>query len=263
MTTEDSSTHIDLSAHIAATYRTLRIVLVAVGFALPLVLWLGYYIFTRDLHLQNSMSAYYHAGNGVMRGWFVGSLFAIGALLFVYQGFTSPEDYALDVAGVLALGIALFPMPWPVGEKNNPFSLHGICAFLFFLCIAYVCIFQASATLKLIGNETRLKRYRWTYRALGIAMVASPVIAFILTLVPWFRSSLVFFIEAAGVYVFALYWLIKSREIRETQADHKAARGELRAPRVQRLPDLFRELSITPASDQNTRSQGASTGHEK
>ncbi len=203
MTTEDSSTHIDLSAHIAATYRTLRFVLVAVGFALPLVLWLGYYIFTRDLHLQNSMSAYYHAGNGVMRGWFVGSLFAIGALLFVYQGFTSPEDYALDVAGVLALGIALFPMPWPVGEKNNPFSLHGICAFLFFLCIAYVCIFQASATLKLIGNETRLKRYRWTYKALGIAMVASPVIAFILTLVPWFRSSLVFFIERLHVGNFA------------------------------------------------------------
>ena len=53
------------------------------------------------------MSAYYHAGQGVMRNEFVGILFAVGALLFAYQGYSRFEDCALNLAGVLALGIAL------------------------------------------------------------------------------------------------------------------------------------------------------------
>lgn len=51
----------NLIAHITATYRTLRLVLVFVGVLLPLVLWLGYGSKTGDWTLQNSMSAYYHA----------------------------------------------------------------------------------------------------------------------------------------------------------------------------------------------------------
>jgi hypothetical protein len=263
MPTVKSNDNIVLSNQIAETYNTLRVVLVVIGFALPPLLWLGYYICTGDPQLQDSMSAYYYAGNGVMRGWFVGCLFAIGALLFVYQGFTPPEDYALDIAGILALGVALFPMAWPVGKEDHRFTVHGICAFLFFLCIAYVCIFQASATLKLIRNKIRLKRYRRTYKVLGILMIVSPAAAFILTLIPWFRSSLLFFVEAGGVYVFAVYWLIKSREIRETQADHKAVRGELCAPRIHSLGDIFRERSVTDVSDPDVTTDGISPGREK
>jgi hypothetical protein len=76
-------------------------------------------------------------------------------------------------------------------------------------------------------------------------MVASPVAAFILSLLPWFRGALIFFIEAAGVYVFALYWLVKSREIRETEADQKAAHGKLQVPQPAKLSDAFREFAIT------------------
>jgi hypothetical protein len=63
------------------------------------------------------MSAYYHAidslypdqgipGQGSMRNEFVGILFAVGALLFAYQGYSRLEDYALNLAGVLALETA-------------------------------------------------------------------------------------------------------------------------------------------------------------
>jgi hypothetical protein len=241
----------DLSTHIAATYRTLRLALVIIGFALPPLLALGYSIATNDWQLQESLSQYYWAGGGVVRSWFVGLLFAVGALLFVYHGFTAPEDYALNFAGVFALGVAIFPMPL----EKRALTFHGFCAISFFVSIAYVCIFQASATLSLIKDKKRRERYRSTYKTLGIAMATSPVAAFALSVIPWLRGSRVFFVEAAGVYVFALYWLVKSREIWETQADHKAARGKLHATQSAKLSDAFRELPVRQVAGSDSRQQ--------
>jgi hypothetical protein len=238
----------DLSTHISATYATLRLVLVVIGFVLPPLLWIGGYVFAKE-PLAGSLSAYYYAGDGVMRNWFVGSLFVVGGLLFAYKGYTQLEDYALNFAAGFALLVALFPMTGPVragdGQTgDNPFSIHGICAAAFFVCIAYVCIFQASATVTLIADEARRKRYRRKYRTLGILMLLSPVIAFILTLLPWLRNSLIFFVEAAGVYVFASYWGVKSWEIRETQADQRAATGKIQTQQPDKLTDVFRESSV-------------------
>ncbi len=158
----------DLSAHISGTYRTLRLGIAVVAFALPWLLWLGGKI-RADLPLQDSMSAYYHAslasgpgpaGQGVMRDVFVGTLIAVGTILLLYQGITRLEDYALNAGGVLAMGVALVPMAWPPGSGQGGFSLHGACAVAFFLCIAYVCIFRAADTLRLISDEGRRARYR-------------------------------------------------------------------------------------------------------
>ena len=89
------------------------------AFAFPLLLWIGGYVLAK-LPLAGSMSAYYHAsdflhpeqgppGDGVMRNEFVGILFAVGALLVVYQGYSWLEDYALNAAGALALEMPCFP----------------------------------------------------------------------------------------------------------------------------------------------------------
>jgi hypothetical protein len=56
----------DLSTHISATYATLRLVLVVIGFVLPPLLWIGGYVFAKE-PLAGSLSAYYYAGDGVMR----------------------------------------------------------------------------------------------------------------------------------------------------------------------------------------------------
>jgi hypothetical protein len=224
---------------------TLRWVLVFVAVILPPLLWAGYYILTGRLRVLDSMSSYYHAGGGVMRGWFVGFLFAVAAMLIVYHGFTRLEDWALNLAGASAVGVAIFPMTWPPGGNHNPISLHGVCAVGFFVCIAYVCVFQASATLALIADRTRQKRYRRTYRLLGTLMVLSPAAVFLLTTITSLRSSHIFFIEAVGVWVFASYWCFKTREISETRADHRAASGNLQRPAA-RLKDAFRQLSVTP-----------------
>jgi hypothetical protein len=228
---------IELSDHMLSTYRTLRLTLVAVALLLPWVLWLGGYYFSNgQLGLQSSMSAYYHT---VMRNGFVGVLFAISGLLAAYKGYRPAENVALNFAAVFAVLIAVFP-----SEAGSRW--HGIFAVSFFLCIAYVCIFCASATLSLV-SEGKQKRYRVIYKLLGMAMVVSPAIAAILSEVLRLRSSYIFIAEAAGVYAFAAYWGVKTREIRETDADRKAAKGELQLEAGAGAADAVQELQVEPA----------------
>ena len=258
-----SSEPVDLGEHMLATYQTLRVVLFSIALIFPWVLWIGGYVSRHHLELQGSMSAYYHAnadsdrefagreqpehqriqldsGRGVMRNWFVGVLFTISALLIVYKGYRPAEDVALNLAGVFAVLVALFPMAWD--GPGLPF--HGIFAGCFFVCIAYVCIFCASATLPLV-KEARRTYYRRAYKLLGYAMVVSPLVAAILNWGLGFRSSYLFFAETCGVYAFAIYWLVKTLEIRETNADRRAASGELQLPAGKGPLDAIREIPVT------------------
>jgi hypothetical protein len=237
---------VDISKHMLATYQTLRVALCVIALLFPWVLWLGGYI--NHVELQPSMSDYYGAG-GVMRDWFVGILFSISGLLFVYKGYRPAEDMALNLGGILAALVALFP-------NTSDLPYHGIFAVCFFLCIAYVCIFCASATLTLVKDERRAANYRRSYKWLGYAMVLSPVIATI----PWFlgfRGRFIFFAETCGVYAFAIYWLVKTIEIRETNADRKAAQGELQLPPGKGPSDAIREIPVTYVERQNTDVTGA------
>ena len=230
----------NLSQHVAATYKALRLGVAVIAFVFPLLLWIGG-IFAAGLPLEGSMSAYYHAGNGAMRNWFVGILFAVGTVLFVYQGFTRLEDYALNMAGALAWGVALFPTAAVTAPSTLISRLHGTCAILFFLCIAYVCVFRARDTLSLIKDAGKRSAYALTYQLLGAVMVAFPIAAFFFLSVLGWNKSVIFVVEAAGVYSFASYWAVKSWEMSETSADRKAARGELK---VQRQGAAFRPLTL-------------------
>jgi hypothetical protein len=167
-------------------------------------------------------------------------------MLVVYKGYRPAEDVALNLAGVFAVLVALFPMAWDV--PGLPY--HGIFAFCFFMCIAYVCIFCASATLPLV-NEKRRAYYRRWYKWLGYAMVASPVLASILTWVLNSHSSYLFFAETSGVYAFAAYWLVKTLEIRETKADEKAANGELQLAAGAGPSDAIREIPVIQTQTYN------------
>jgi hypothetical protein len=273
----NSDEPIDLSEHILSTYQTLRIVLVIIALSFPWVLWIGgYYISSQRIELQPSISDYYHAnemtrkelaeresavregrtrenvlidsGRGVMRNWFVGVLFAISALLAVYKGYRPAEDLALNLAAVFATLVALVPNRW-VDDPKPLLPFHGTFAVLFFLCIAYVCIFCASATLPLVRDEQRRAHYRRFYKLVGGAIVASPLLAVVLTQFFGLRASYIFFTEAFGVYAFAAYWLVKTVEIRETNADRKAASGELQLPAGTGPMDAIREIPVTQAGE--------------
>ncbi len=242
----------DLTKQVKATYRTLRRGLAVLAFAFPWLLGLGGHVLGH-LPLADSMSAYYHAsdsahpesgpaGAGVMRNEFVGVLFVVAGFLIAYQGYSRFEDQALNLAGLLAAGIALIPMKWPGGPGDSPASLHGACGVSFFICIAYVCIFRAGDTLSLIQDPATRQRYVRRYRRLGLAMVLLPALAWIVSTVAHWRS-LVFLVEASVIYVFGTYWVVKSGEASLTGVDSKAARGKLRA-RSHNLADLLRPLPV-------------------
>jgi hypothetical protein len=237
---------IKLREHVMATYLSLRIGIAFLGGILPPLLVVVGWIAGR-VGLQSSMSAYYYAGNGAARNEFVGILITIGAFLYLYKGFSQEENIALNLAGIFALGVALVPMPWDCADNCARISAHGVFAISFFICIAYVCLARAMDTLPLLQDvyandpdraKSRIAFYKRRYRILGWAMIGSPLAALI-----WNstlrQSSAVFYIEAFAVWVFAAYWLYKSKEMRESSAEQRAMAGGLR--RVKRhkrmLPD--------------------------
>lgn len=216
-----------LQKHLNATYYTLRWGLGLIAIAFPVVLVAGGALYI-GTSLQDSMSAYYHAemGGRSMRDWFVGILFALGALLYLYKGFSKPENVLLNVAGILAVCVAIFPMEWPSGNSGAAFSIHGASAIGVFVCLALVAWFTAADTLELVA-ESRRQWYARLYKFLAVLMLASPGVAYILSVVLERRGALVFFAEALGIWIFAAYWLLKIREMRETQADVHGLRGAL------------------------------------
>jgi len=76
----------------------------------------------------------------------------------------------------------------------------------------------------------------------------SPIIAAVLNVFVG-GVAYVFFLEAVGVYAFAAYWWVKTREIRETKADLKAASGEIELAAGKGASDALRELPVTQARE--------------
>lgn len=208
---------------ISASYFVLRRGLAALAFALPILLWLG----AGPENVQASISAYYHFsvpggteyGAGTMRDVMVGILWAVGAFLFFYKGYSWQENWALNVAGVAAVLIALLPGDWPP-DPDSASTLtaivHRVSAVLFFLAIAFVCLFRSGDTLNLMNDEALRRRFKRRYAVLGTLMVLIPLTVVALHFLrpvtantsPWLLA-----IEVAGIYVFSIFWLVKSREI--------------------------------------------------
>ncbi len=250
-----------LQKHIFATYINIRYGAAVIAFIFPLLLWFGgQWIY--DVPRQCSMSAYYHADDstphcdlqkqlidvyqanfelepndnkpyplgdvdhGEMRSYFVGLLFMLGGIFYLYKGYSDKENIALNCAGVFAFGVALFPMDW-TGNASG-LSLHGIFAVLLFLSIAFVCLFCAPETLREMNNKQQKKRFTRSYRLMGVLMIISPAIAWLFTVAIKSMGAYVFFAEMFGIWVFAAYWLLKSRELSITHAEQKALSGNLK-----------------------------------
>ena len=224
----------ELQEHMLWTYYGLRVGLAAIGIALPLlVLVAGGAL--HDVWFEPSLSAYYHTVPKMLwfttRDIFVGGLLAAGACLYLYKGFSDKENIALNLAGVFALFVALLPTA-AAGQAGGLVSkLHGTSAVLFFLSIAYVSLFRARDTLSLLKQPAKERRYKRVYTLTGVAMIASPLAAVVLSfaLEPTSQvSTVTFWVETFGVWSFAAYWIIKTREMRESSAERRALDAELK-----------------------------------
>lgn len=229
-----------LHDHIFATYNQLRFGMFFLAALFPFVLWLpGLWIW--GIELQPSLSAYYFASPAddpyafPTRTFLVGLLFAIGSFLFLYKGFTKGENRALNVAGVSALLVAIFP-PDREGSAAGfmaQLSVHGTAAIVLFLSLAFVAIHCADRTLQYLPSRHRhLKRsFRVFYRVVGMLMIVSPLAAFGFTWALGDRARIVFWIESFGIWVFSAYWLGKSYEMSLTHAEERALKGPSARPK--------------------------------
>jgi hypothetical protein len=211
-----------IRTHVRLTYFTLRLSMAASALAFPVVLSLGGWV-VADLPYQPSLSDYYYTRMGDL---FVGMLIAIGASLTVYAGYSRQEDWVLNLAGILAVGVALIPPTRDFASCTTCMPLitstflHGACALTFFAAIGWVCVFRARDTLELIPNETVVRRYLRLYRLIGTLMIAAPLGALALSAIVD-SGRMLFWAEAFAVWVFAAYWLTKTYELRRSRGDEK------------------------------------------
>lgn len=217
----------DLRRNMMRTYFTLRLGIVILSIALPLLL-LGYSLITHGALVEGSMSAFYSADGGAMRNWFVGILWAIGAFLILYKGFSRLEDWLLNFAGAFAVLTAMTPCNCSGPAVIDKSQAHLVFAVSFFACMVAVCLFCASDTIKLLPQKSDQDKFRRTYYSIAGLLFASPLAALVAAYFLGARSSVVFFIEWFAVWVFAFYWGVKSREFKITAAERRALYGALK-----------------------------------
>jgi hypothetical protein len=190
-----------------------RVVIGVIGVLLPLVLVIGNWMVLGQSRILPSLSAYYHSG---MRNWFVGSLWAIGSGLLVYLAARRnlADSVISFVAGLLAVGVALFPTNAPDTVATIIAKLHVAFAAMLFALLGVICFRFGNRDGK---REDRSMRWRITWRTvhrtcaivIWVAVVASVALA----AVGSGDNHTVFVGETVAVLAFGLSWFLKGSEI--------------------------------------------------
>ena len=92
-------------------------------------------------------------------------------------------------------------------------NLHTPCAIIFFVIIAYVCVFRSEDTVSTIDDPAREKRYRKLYQAYGVLMVTLPLLTAALFYLTDLKYT-IFAVEWVAVWIFAAFWLTKGYEVK-------------------------------------------------
>jgi hypothetical protein len=161
--------------------------------------------------LKGSISAYYHVDN-LERNLFVGILITVGVFLILYEGYSKREDWTLTLSGICVVFVALIPTA--IEGKN--FTWHEVFAIIFFVGIFIVMFFFSNETLSKIKDPKRKEKYRKIYQLIAILMIICIIIALIFKIIldaQGKEHTAIFWLEAGGIWLFALFWLVKTREV--------------------------------------------------
>lgn len=192
------------------SYLALRNAIGWIGILLPFVLMVGSVIVFGCKGILTTISQYYYSG---MRDVMVGALCAIALFLFFYKGYDRFDDIAGNLAGIFALGIALFPTV-KSGPNDVPATIHFISATLFFITLAAFSLFLFT---RKGPNPTRRKLLRnKIYIACGILMLICLIAIlvffnFLADDLP--ESTFVFWAETIALVSFGISWLTKGGTI--------------------------------------------------
>ncbi len=209
---------------IKRSYLIQRIGMAAMGFLLPVILFLSSLFGRTEFEL--SMSAYYYSLE-LERNIFIGILCAVGTSLMFYKGETLIEDRLLDLAGLAAIVTGLFPMYEGNDCGVTVKTYHTYSAIIFFFCIALFCI---SKTMLIIKDNKRRQdskeisrklKYIKIYRFCSAVMLGTILFAVLYkTVLPksWALTvcdglKATFWIETIGVWSFSLFWFSRTREM--------------------------------------------------
>ncbi|MFF2348196.1 DUF998 domain-containing protein [Kitasatospora sp. NPDC058115] len=200
----------------ARTVRRLRLGIGLLGSLLPIVLPVGNSLTSARIALLSSMSASYYTS---MRNVFVGGLCAIGVFLICYRH-DRREDRLSSVAGVLAIGVALFPTEppdsvtaHPSGAQTAVGTVHlGFAAGLFGV-LAYFCL-RLFADSPAEGGRRPARDL--VYLVCGwviVAAVGAVAVAGVLHLARDWPLTVPYLGEAVAVLAFGVAWLVKSEAL--------------------------------------------------
>lgn len=225
------------------SFLAVRRALGLLGLFLPISL----YVYARPFGngMQPSISEFYHSDMG---GVVVGVLIAIGIFLISYKGYPrQPKERGVSdqlvatIAGIAVIGVALFPVEPPHLEcstqnlslDTQAFShgitvhwcnfawIHFLFAAIFFVCLTVFCFFLFPR-----GDRTCDERINWKapvnrlYLICGIGLTLSLFSLFVYALVGDESRMLlrnlnyVYWWETAGVFCFAVSWLVKGQVLR-------------------------------------------------
>lgn len=212
------------------SYLGMRAAIGFIGVALPVVLLLGDWFFLAGgVSARGSLSAYYHSG---MRDVFVGTLCAAAIFLITYKAFEHNLDNTLStVAGLAALGVALFPTSRPLGGADpltplqqrlgeaTTTKVHFTCAVIFILFLAAISfcfgLREGRRKQERDGRKARMSPTFWRYfhwSCTGTIVLALAFIG-ITKSQGWLTDYSILIGEVVAVFAFGLSWLMKGLEL--------------------------------------------------
>ncbi|MEU4524097.1 DUF998 domain-containing protein [Amycolatopsis sp. NPDC024027] len=189
------------------SYLFLRRAIGLIGLALPFVLILGKQL-VQGGDLIGSLSGYYYTD---LRDVLVGAMCAVGVFLLAYYGHDFVDNVASTVAGLGAIGLALFPTTPDhdvTAWDRTSGVLHWVFAAVFFLALAYFC-------LRLFPHDGEQPPGTGVvYRVCGAVILACLVLIAVtkaLGLLPALLPAL--WLEAVAVEAFGVAWLVKGQTL--------------------------------------------------
>jgi hypothetical protein len=207
---------INSGVSLVISYLDLRKAIGIIGTALPFVLAIGK-VLLGSPGIQSSISAYYYTA---MRDVFVGSLCAIAVFLFSYKGYDRRDDRAGNIAGLAALGVALFPTtPSNFTPQTQLLgTLHLISAAVFFLTLAYFSLVLFKKTSPQQPMTIRKVWRNRIYTVCGSIILIALALSAIIGIVPALANALgrfdpIFWLEAAAIVAFGISWMTKGEAI--------------------------------------------------
>ncbi|MGE5107768.1 MAG: DUF998 domain-containing protein [Sphingobacteriales bacterium] len=212
------------SSKLLISYLTLRKSVGVLGIALPFVLIIGSYFFSRCEQVQPSISHYYYT---VMGTYFTGTLCAVGLFLFSYKGYTKMDNITANLASLFALLVAFFPTDayngthcaFVVNNREGSVNpIHFTAAALLFGCFAFFCLYLFTQTKDKSTMTPRKKARNRVYITCGIIIIfciaAIALISFINSLENMLADyKPVLVLETIALIAFGTSWITKGEVI--------------------------------------------------